>query len=236
MKRILIGTVLLCLLATGVTWVMAEGVGTILACGEKDGTLRLVADPAECKTKETVHRWYSLERVDELFSGLQTDMSDEAAARAAADGDLQGQIDELASAGPDCDLELRIKAAVPGFQASPQCGPIPVDCAVSEWSPWAPCSASCGGGTMARTRNIVESPANGGAACPALEETQSCNTEPCPVDCVVSAWSPWTPCSAPCDGGTMTRSRTIVETPANGGAACPALQETQPCNTEPCTR
>lgn len=71
-------------------------------------------------------------------------------------------------------------------------------------------------------------------------------TPPPPVDCVVSDWSAWIATSewAPtvCTTGTQTRNekrtRTIVTQPANGGAACPALEETrivtQTC-TVPCT-
>jgi len=78
----------------------------------------------------------------------------------------------------------------------------------------------------------VETPASGGAACPALTENQPCNTTPC-VNCEVNPWGDWSSCSAACGGGTQTRSRT-VETPASGGAACPALTENQPCNAYSC--
>lgn len=93
--------------------------------------------------------------------------------------------------------------------------PVPVNCVVSEWSAWSTCT----NGTRTRTRTIVTPAANGGTACPALTETQSCN------DCVVSAWSEWSACT----NGTRTRTRTIVTQPTNGGAACPPLTETQSC-------
>jgi hypothetical protein len=56
---------------------------------------------------------------------------------------------------------------------------------------------------------------------------------PPPVDCVVSAWSAWSdPAWLACVDGMQSRSivrtRTIVTQPANGGAACPSLVETQP--------
>ena len=201
MKRIVIGAVLLCLLATGVTWVMAQSEGTILACAAKDGTMRLIADPAECTDNETVLEWYSLQSLDELLSalteqvvealedeaeareeadaslqsniddraatsaeadaglqtaisgeaatrdeadtglqanvdaeaaaraevdaGLRTAIGDEAVTREEADTGLQAQIDELAQLGVNCDLELRIQAAVLGFRVSPRCFPSP---------------------------------------------------------------------------------------------------------------
>jgi formylglycine-generating enzyme required for sulfatase activity len=182
-KLLLIGAVLVCVLAVGVTWVMAQSEETILACAAEDGTMRLIADPAECKDKETLLEWYSVESVDDLLLALteqimaavedeveareeadaslqtsvddeaaareeadaslqaniddeaaaregvdadmQTAIGDETAAREAADIGLQAQIDELAQLGVNCDLELRIKAAVPGFQVSPQCLPSP---------------------------------------------------------------------------------------------------------------
>jgi hypothetical protein len=80
----------------------------------------------------------------------------------------------------------------------------------------------------------VTPPAYGGAECPPLEETRACNEQPCPVDCVVSEWSEWSECSAPCGGGTQSRTRTIVTPPANGGTPCPELEETRACNEQPC--
>lgn len=55
----------------------------------------------------------------------------------------------------------------------------PVDCIVSEWSEWSDCSAACGGGTQTRTRTVVTPPSGGGVACPELEESRSCNEDPC---------------------------------------------------------
>jgi hypothetical protein len=110
----------------------------------------------------------------------------------------------------------------------------PVDCQVSAFTAWSACSTSCGGGTQTRTRTVTQQPANGGASCPALQEQQICNTQACPVNCQVSAWSAWSACSASCGGGLLTRTRTIIQQPANGGTACPALQEQQSCNTQVC--
>jgi len=66
------------------------------------------------------------------------------------------------------------------------CGnPLPVDCEVSGWSAWGPCSEPCGGGTQTRTRTVVLQPKDGGAACPDLEETQDCNMDPCDGACCI---------------------------------------------------
>ncbi|XP_035284003.1 thrombospondin type-1 domain-containing protein 7A-like isoform X2 [Anguilla anguilla] len=54
---------------------------------------------------------------------------------------------------------------------------------------------------------------------------------PCPRGCVVSAFSPWSPCPAPCGGaaGLQSRARSVLAPPLFGGAACPALAEFRPC-------
>ncbi len=50
---------------------------------------------------------------------------------------------------------------------------------------------------------------------------------PIPVDCVVSAWTDSTSCSA--QGGTKTQTRTVTTQAANGGTSCPALTQTVSC-------
>ena len=57
---------------------------------------------------------------------------------------------------------------------------------------------------------------------------------PAPVDGKVGAWSDWSACSAPCGGGTQTRTRPVVTDPANGGAPLPNLSENRSCNTQAC--
>ena len=110
----------------------------------------------------------------------------------------------------------------------------PVDCVVSDWGANSTCSQSCGGGSKIRHRTITTQAAHGGVACPALNETHPCNEQPCPVDCVVSAFNDWTPCTKSCGSGTQTRSSSVTTSPADGGAACPALDQVRPCETHPC--
>ncbi|NWY60214.1 THS7B protein, partial [Chionis minor] len=64
---------------------------------------------------------------------------------------------------------------------------------------------------------------------------------PCATDCVISEWSPWSPCSHSCSSknaeGSQSRSRSILALPAEGGKACPpdrALQEQRACNDHLC--
>jgi hypothetical protein len=117
----------------------------------------------------------------------------------------------------------------------PDCAtPAPTDCVLSEWGDWSPCSTTCGAGTQTRSRTVVQPPANGGLACGALVETRACSSPPCPVDCVMSEWGPWGACSASCGGGVQSRSRLILQPPANGGKACGPISETQACALQPC--
>ncbi len=114
----------------------------------------------------------------------------------------------------------------------PTTKPAPIDCVVASLG-FDTCSASCGGGTQTEILSVTTAPAYGGAACRA-PTTQACNTQPCPVDCVVSAFGPFGACSASCGGGTQTQTRTVLVPAAYGGAACPALSQSQACNTQPC--
>ena len=77
--------------------------------------------------------------------------------------------------------------------------PCPVDGMWSEWED-GECSATCGGGTMIRTRSCDNpAPENGGADCEGNdEETAVCNEEPCPEIVVEpteepasEGWSRW---------------------------------------------
>ena len=106
------------------------------------------------------------------------------------------------------------------------------DCEMSEWNEWSKCSAECAGGTQTRTRTIKKQSVLGD--CPSQSETRKCNTQACPIDCEVGAWSGWTKCSAECAGGIQTRNREAITDPAHGGKACPALFEQRECNTDPC--
>lgn len=113
---------------------------------------------------------------------------------------------------------------------------VPVDCVVTAWSPYSNCTQPCDGGTQVRVRGIIVEGAEGGRACPELRQERYCNTKPCPVDCAVSAWSPWTNCTAPCGGGMQTRRRHIVQHADHGGQQCPDLVQARNCSSQPCTR
>lgn len=53
------------------------------------------------------------------------------------------------------------------------------DCKVSGWTPWSVCDKRCGAGVQTRTRTVTVQPGEGGKACPALQESQTCNDFTC---------------------------------------------------------
>lgn len=95
--------------------------------------------------------------------------------------------------------------------------PCSVDCSVSSWGAWTPCSRSCGGGTQSRSRTVIEEAQNDGFECPPTYALQACNEEDCPADCVLSEWGEWNSCCQ----GTRKRFREIVIEPTPDGRACP---------------
>lgn len=107
------------------------------------------------------------------------------------------------------------------------------DCSVSDWVPEA-CSATCGGGAQVLHRSVVASPVAGGATCPPLEMTRSCNQQSCPVDCQVGDWGEWSSCSARCSGGVRQRIRPVSVEPLRGGQSCEQTSETEGCNLQSC--
>ncbi len=108
------------------------------------------------------------------------------------------------------------------------------DCVMSDWSAYSTCTATCGGGTQTRTRSIVSPPTNNGAPCGALTETTACNTQPCSTDCVMSDWTPWSPCTASCGPGFKVRGRSIITQPTGTGAPCGPTDERALCNDRDC--
>jgi len=116
------------------------------------------------------------------------------------------------------------------------------DCEVGDFDTGTPCSASCGGGTSTKKRPVtvdVSGSEYGATVCPSLTQEISCNTNPCPIDCIMNAWTAWGACSNPCrcDGCTkpiQSRTRTARSVAANGGSNCPTGTELRECNSQPC--
>lgn len=105
--------------------------------------------------------------------------------------------------------------------------PCPIDCKVSEWGPWLACGdQSPTNETKVRIRNVTQWPQNDGAPCPLISEVANC-----PIDCVISDWSPWTQCNNVT--GVRTSNRTILREAAYNGTKClgPYYLEF-PCNVD----
>jgi hypothetical protein len=136
--------------------------------------------------------------------------------------------------------------ACPGLTTvSKQCNPIPcpVDCVVSDFSAWSTCNKRCGGGKMRKFRTITVTSYYYGKECPDLEEEADCNSQPCPTNCAVAAWSDWGTCSESCagkaagtrlSGAKQERTRYVTAPAAYGGHPCPALSQTKLCALHPC--
>jgi hypothetical protein len=75
-----------------------------------------------------------------------------------------------------------------------------------------------------------------GVPCPMTNRYQKCGQFHCPVNCVMSAWSGWSKCSAECGGGLQGHTRSIMMKPKNGGTSCNTVEESQPCGTGSCDR
>jgi hypothetical protein len=126
-----------------------------------------------------------------------------------------------------------------------QCWEKPRDCETSAWGTWGTCSLGCGGGTQTRTRTQTQAgwtnpllPNIPGTFCTAsdLTESQPCNTDPCPIDCVTYSWGEWTECSKQCGGGSTQRTAGIRIAADHGGKTClpSQLKETAQCNVHKC--
>jgi len=108
----------------------------------------------------------------------------------------------------------------------------PVDCVLSLWAEWSPCSSSCGNGMRTRKRDITQKAENWGKECPRnTEEQEPCVEEDCAVDGAWSSWSRWGYCSQTCGHGSRSRSRTCtMPIPQNGGNDCTGANlETKDC-------
>ena len=116
--------------------------------------------------------------------------------------------------------------------------PSPIDCVYTQ-SAWTECSQICdpdgsGPGTQTRTTTVISEPVNGGLECPGATIIQTCGEDRCPIDCQVSDWNWSGSCSEDCDGGIEVATRDIIVNNQFGGATCPTLETTRPCNTFVC--
>lgn len=113
----------------------------------------------------------------------------------------------------------------------PECGPcVPANCVWGPWGEWHYAGGCIGLNFRERT---IRSRANEcGTPCTgAREESQRFVRPECKpqgADCMLSAWTEWSPCREEKDQSIRTRE--IQQPPGNGGAPCDrSLQETKPC-------
>merc|ERR1719421_320048 len=136
-----------------------------------------------------------------------------------ADLDLAGKVEEanellrqLKDFRADCAKKIKegaeticgIKSIRQELYQMQSYNPFIEDCEEGDWQ-IGECSEECGGGERTNTREIISPARAGGAECGVLLEKESCNMQPCPIDCVVGEWSEYGMCSAPCGGGIQTR-------------------------------
>ncbi|KAI6075488.1 SCO-spondin [Aix galericulata] len=119
--------------------------------------------------------------------------------------------------------------------------PCPVPGGWCEWSPWTPCSRTCGEESSTRHRACsCPAPQQGGPGCPGgqeglgaagtqLQRKECPNAPPCPEDGVWASWGPWSPCGG-C-GGLALRTRSCSGPPArSGGRPCAGeARQSRPC-------
>ncbi|XP_022099508.1 thrombospondin type-1 domain-containing protein 7A-like [Acanthaster planci] len=105
------------------------------------------------------------------------------------------------------DHFCQVSAAKPGTQQSCDV-PCPVDCIVSEWIDWSPCTQACGQGIRTRLRNIQQQSVHGGRDCPHLIDSMICMEMPCAqLEWEVSQWGPCESIDprSNCGSGAQTR-------------------------------
>ncbi|CAL8267595.1 unnamed protein product [Lota lota] len=141
---------------------------------------------------------------------------------------------------PKLDMKNQVYEALPCHS---ECGPY-------AWraGPWSMCNInavdalpSCGEGAQSRKIRCVVWGAGEGGEESSVEDSL-CDQEevpaaarvcvlPCPGDCVVTPWGPWSLCPPSCDqgGANRTRSRRVLRLPASADSVCPEVVQSEPC-------
>eukprot|EP01065_Artemidia_motanka_P022088 TRINITY_DN26304_c0_g1_i1.p1 TRINITY_DN26304_c0_g1~~TRINITY_DN26304_c0_g1_i1.p1 ORF type:complete len:2616 (+),score=645.94 TRINITY_DN26304_c0_g1_i1:60-7850(+) len=117
--------------------------------------------------------------------------------------------------------------------------PTDVDCQMSGWTAWDPCSVTCGTGTTTRTRTTLIAQSGSGlpcddnyctntshawyvpggyVSCSATRQTVVCSGTSCAAaatvtvtNCTMTGWSAWSPCNATCGAaGHRARTRSVI--------------------------
>lgn len=88
-------------------------------------------------------------------------------------------------------------------------------CSWSQYSPWSPCSTTCGQGLQSRTRHLLQPSPH---CQEESEQLRRCSLQPCTSSlglsssllCLWSSWGDWTGCSVSCGEGTQQRFRVFL--------------------------
>lgn len=95
----------------------------------------------------------------------------------------------------------------------------PVNCQWAEWNHWSTCTKTCGNGTRSRGRSQNQTAQHGGLACSGpAQQSENCNPNACPKDCIMGQWSAWSKCNPQCE---EQRVRTVTQQPDPLGQKCP---------------
>lgn len=101
---------------------------------------------------------------------------------------------------------------------------------------WKDCD--CATFTQTRRNIITEENEGTGEKCPPETETRTCPESERPDGCVKTdcefVSGSWSACDKPCGGGVEKRVNSITVQASGGGEKCPSINETRPCNIEPC--
>ena len=111
-----------------------------------------------------------------------------------------------------------------------------VDC-VGDWSnPWSACSKTCGTGTQTKTWKVTSAALNGGTCVEeGTTQSQDCNTQACPVNCVGDWSNPWSGCSEDCGPGTQTKTWKVTTAAQHGGTCVnEGTTKRQDCKIKEC--
>jgi len=102
---------------------------------------------------------------------------------------------------------------------------------MSQWSEWADCSTTCGGGMTTRERNCTHGNMGDIGCTSSTSESRICEDETCPL---WSGWSVWAPCSLSCNNGTTFRERNCLFG-VPGDIGCEGdIVENDFCETQDC--
>jgi len=106
------------------------------------------------------------------------------------------------------------------------------------WTPWGPCSKSCGSGSKSRSRECNNpTPQFGGRPCHGRHLVKAtCHEKPCAIHGGWTRWEEWGACSKVCGGGKQVRARQCSNpTRRHGGNKCAGKGgETRDCNKDAC--